>query len=481
MMGEITPVILCGGVGARLWPLSRAAHPKQLLRLVNEQSMFQNTLRRVEHDLFKKNPIVVCNQDYRFVIAEQMREVGVDQGVILLEPAGRGTASAATIAALSIVAHSGEDALMLVMPADHAIQENDSFLKVVQEAAQLAKQDYLITFGVVPHKPETGYGYIKRGPRLLGTEGYQVQQFIEKPNAETARQYVESGEYWWNSGIFLFKVSSWLNAMAKYAPDILSACENAHRDILRDLDFYRLNETFLSVRYDSIDYAVMEKAQHIATLPLQSTWSDVGSWDMLWEISDKNNEGNVIRGQVIAQQVTNSYLRSERRLLAVVGLSDVAVIETSDAVLVAHRDNCQDIKAVVTELKSRQQSEADSHQRVYRPWGYYETLVSSPHYQVKHIVVKPNCKLSLQLHQHRSEHWVIVTGRAKVNRGDQCLILEANESIYIPALTKHRIENDADEPLELIEVQTGSYIGEDDIVRYEDDYGRELAIRDVII
>lgn len=470
MMDLITPVILCGGVGTRLWPLSRAIHPKQLLRLVNEQSMFQNTLQRAHSDFFNQHPIVVCNQEYRFIIAEQMREAGFDQGTIMLEPAGRGTAPAVTMAALSLL-QSSPDALMMVMPADHSIGDKSAFLRAAQQAGELASQNYLVTFGVVPHKPETGYGYIKRGSSIDGS-GYRVECFVEKPDLITAKQYLEAGDYWWNSGMFLFKASAWLAAIGKHAPDILETCEKAFAELTHDLDFHRLGPAFLSVPNDSIDFAVMEKASNIAVLPLQADWSDVGSWDVLWEIGDKDHAGNVIRGQVVAQQVTNSYLRAEKRLLAVVGLSDIAVVETSDAVLVAHKNNCQEIKAIVTELKSRQHAEADTHQRVYRPWGFYETLVFSECYQVKHIVVKPGCKLSLQMHQHRSEHWVIVTGEAKVTRGDEKITLLANQSIYIPALTKHRIENESSEPLELIEVQTGSYLGEDDIVRFEDVYGR---------
>jgi len=466
----ITPVVLCGGVGTRLWPLSRAIHPKQLLRLVNDHSMFQNTLRRANNHFFYRHPIVVCNQEYRFIIAEQIREIGFEQATIMLEPEGRGTAPAVTMAALSLL-QTSHDALMLVMPADHNIGEQAAFLEAAQQAAKLAAQDHLVTFGVLPNKPETGYGYIKRGS-AIDSYGYHVERFVEKPDLITAKQYLTSGDYFWNSGMFLFKASTWLIAMREHAPDILSTCQQSFSELSHDLDFHRLGKAFLSVPNDSIDFAVMEKATNIAVIPLQADWSDVGSWDVLWEIGEKDLSGNVIRGQVVAQQVTNSYLRAEKRLLAVVGLSDIAVIETSDAVLVAHKNNCQEIKAVVTELKLRQHVEADTHQRVYRPWGYYETLVMSPFYQVKHIVVKPGCKLSLQMHQHRSEHWVIVTGEAKVTRDEEQIILQANQSIYIPALTKHRIENELSTPLELIEVQTGSYLGEDDIVRFEDIYGR---------
>lgn len=469
---QITPVVLCGGVGSRLWPLSRSIYPKQLLRLVNEQSLFQNTLNRVRTEGYS-SPIVMCNQEYRFIIAEQMREINNEHGCIFLEPMGRGTAPAVTIAALWLMRQTNTDPTMLILPADHSISEQDIFSENVQQAARLAKLGLLVTFGIVPHKPETGFGYIKHGPLIVGSHGHQVEAFVEKPDRLTAEHYIKSGDYWWNSGMFMFTAGNWLQSIRQHAPEILSACDKVLDELTRDLDFYRLSDAFLSVPNDSIDFAVMEKADNIAVLPMRAAWSDVGSWDVLWDIGDKNLEGNVIRGQVVTQQVTNSYLRAEKRVLAVVGLSDIAVVETSDAVLVAHKNNCQEIKSIVSELKARQHTEVDTHQRVYRPWGFYEVLNQGEHYQVKHIVVKPRCKLSLQMHQHRSEHWVIVSGEAKVTKGEEIFKIGANESIYIPALTKHRIENDTNSALELIEVQTGSYLGEDDIVRFEDIYGRE--------
>lgn len=471
----IIPVVLCGGSGTRLWPLSRTIHPKQLLPLVNDKTMLQNTLLRVENALHYAPPLVMCNQEYRFIVAEQLREAGFLKSDIFLEPAGRNTAPAVTIAALH-VSKEEHDPILLVMPADHIITDTAEFHATIKAGVVLAEQGYLVTFGVVPTKPETGYGYILKGEALAGSAGYQVQRFVEKPSVEKAQHYMESGDYLWNSGMFLFRASAFLHAMQRFAPDIYSASKEAMASLSMDLDYYRLSKAFLSIRSESIDFAVMEKADNIAVLPLQSDWSDVGSWDVLWQISEKNAEGNVTRGQVYTEQVSNSYLRADKRLLAVVGLSDIAVIETADAVLVAHQNHCQAIKSLVGALKDNQREEANAHHCVYRPWGYYDSLNKTDHYQIKHIVVKPGAKLSLQLHHHRSEHWVIISGTATVTRDEETFELVANESVYIPVGAKHRIENNTLVPLHLIEVQTGSYLGEDDIVRFDDIYGRKEEV-----
>lgn len=467
----ITPVVLCGGLGSRLWPLSRSIHPKQLLPLVDSFSMLQNTLLRARRLDEACIPIVICNNEHRFIVAEQLLEVGFQKAHIFLEPVGKNTAPAITIAALH-VDRQKKDPILLVMPADHVIADNALLAESIQAGAALAEAGKLVTFGVVPNKPETGYGYIKRGNQLLNQAGFEVAQFVEKPDLKKAQSYLATGEYYWNSGIFMFRASTYLNALRDFAPDILAGCTAVFDHITTDLDFSRLGEQFQDIRSESIDFAVMEKAKNIAVVPLQSDWSDVGSWDALWEIGIKDTDGNVIKGQVFTEQVSNSYLRAEKRLLAVVGLSDIAVIETPDAILVAHKQNCQEIKSIVTQLKTHQRNEANAYSRVYRPWGYYETLNKAANYHVKHIMVKPKAKLSLQSHQHRSEHWIIIKGVATVTRGEQCVQLQENESIYIPATIKHRIENETDEPLELIEVQTGDYLEEDDIIRFEDIYGR---------
>lgn len=475
MNSALIPIVLCGGSGTRIWPLSRSLYPKQLLPLVNQHSMLQNTLLRLK-DLFRdESPTLICNQEYRFIVAEQLHEAGFKQAKIFLEPEGRNTAPAVAVIALYLTLYAqNEDPLLIVLPADHDVKNIESLKTAIVAGSKLAQQGYLVTFGIKPNKPETGYGYVQKGDKLY--EGYHVKRFVEKPSLKKAEGYVHSGDYFWNSGMFLFRLSVFLDAMKHYAPDIYHCCEQAVKQMTIDLDFYRLNEAFLSAKCESIDYAVMEKADNIAIVPLDAQWSDVGSWDVLWQVSEKDKSGNVIRGQVFVDDVSDSYLRAEKRLLAVVGLSNIAVVETPDAVLVADRKNSQSIKSLVNLLKDHQREEIHTHDRVYRPWGYYESLNKDDRYQVKHIVVKPGAKLSLQLHQHRSEHWIIIKGTASVTRGDEQLELTENQSIYIPVKVKHRIENNTSSLLHLIEVQTGNYLGEDDIIRFEDVYGRAEPI-----
>lgn len=468
-----TPVILCGGSGTRLWPLSRTAYPKQLLPLVNDKSLLQQTLLRLR-DLPEVNqPIIICNQDYRFIVAEQLRDIGFSHAKIILEPEGKNTAPAVTLAALLLKEENNND-LMLVLPADHVIHDHKEFSKSVQHAAVLARENVMVTFGVVPTKPETGYGYIQKG-ESLGEDAYKVKQFVEKPDLVTAAQYFQLQSYFWNSGMFMFKAEVFLKEMALYAPDILDVCRLCVQQMMVDLDFYRLSPgLFKTCRSESIDYAAMEKSNNIAVVALRSDWSDVGSWSAMREIHPWNPEGNVFQGDVVAEQVSNSYLRSESRLLAAVGVSDLIVIETPDAVLVTHKDSCQYVKSLVNILKKEHRPETERHCRDYRPWGYYEVLKGDANFQVKRLVVKPGAKLSLQKHQFRSEHWVVIKGVALVTCGEKKFELKENHSTFIPAGQKHRLENITEEPLELIEVQTGSYFGEDDIVRFEDIYQREV-------
>ncbi len=471
----IVPVILSGGTGSRLWPLSRSAYPKQLLQLVSGRTMLQDTVLRTHAIENLAAPLVICNQDHRFLVAEQLQEIGIEKASIILEPTGKNTAPAATIAAL-YATQNGNDPLLLVLPADHVIKDIEHFTTVVNTAANYAQVGKLVTFGIKPTQPETGYGYIKTGTSIDNACAYHVAQFIEKPNQETAETYVASGQYYWNSGMFMFRASRFLAELKLYAPDILQACQKTLGQMTKDLDFIRLDkEIFATCPSNSIDYAVMEKTREAILIPLNTAWSDVGSWSALWEAQTPDQNGNVMQGDVIAEQVTNSYLRAESRMLAVVGVTDHIVVETPDAVLVAHKDNCQAVKDVVALLKQKQRSETDLHRRVYRPWGHYETVDKSDCFQVKRITVKPGASLSLQMHKHRSEHWVVVSGTAEVTRGEEVFIINANQSTYIPLGVKHRLSNTGKDNLEIIEVQSGSYLGEDDIVRFEDVYGRVTA------
>ncbi|HDS1218745.1 mannose-1-phosphate guanylyltransferase/mannose-6-phosphate isomerase [Stenotrophomonas maltophilia] len=466
-MNPIVPVILSGGSGTRLWPLSREAYPKQFLPLVGNDTMLQATWKRVA-SIAGAAPIVVANQEHRFMAAEQLRECKVLPQALILEPVGRNTAPAIAIAALQALS-AGDDALLLVLPSDHVVRNEAAFHAAVKQAAVAAESGKLVTFGIVPTAPETGYGYIKAA---TGEGVRAVDRFVEKPDLATAEQYVASGEYFWNSGMFLFKASRYLKELETLQPAILAACRNALDKAARDNDFIRLDaEAFAASPNDSIDYAVMEKTADAAVVPLDAEWNDVGSWSALWEVSDKDADGNACHGDVIALDCKDSYAYGNR-LIAMVGLQDVVVVETDDAVFVGHKDRVQDVKEIVGRIKREGRSEAAAHRKVYRPWGAYDSIDNGDRFQVKRITVKPGATLSLQMHHHRAEHWIVVSGTAEVTRGDEVILLSENQSTYIPLGVTHRLKNPGKLPLELIEVQSGSYLGEDDIVRFEDQYGR---------
>ena len=464
---KINPVILSGGSGTRLWPLSREQYPKQLLCLLGERTLLQQTVSRLDGMEHVADPLLVCNEEHRFLIAEQLRQLGKTPADIILEPVGRNTAPALTLAALALLKHSPNDALMLVMPADHVIHDVGEFHSAIQEGTALAEKGRLVTFGIVPATPETGYGYIKRG------DGNEVAAFVEKPDAETAGRYVASGNYLWNSGMFMMLASVWLDELNRFHPAMLEACKAAYEQGWRDGEFFRVNaQAFGSCQSNSIDYAVMEETDKAAVVALDAGWSDIGAWSSLWEASERDSQGNVVQGDVYAHATQNTLLISQHRFLAAVGLDDIIVIETPDAVLVAHKKHAQDVKEVVNRLKSDKRSEYQTHRRVYRPWGSYEGIDAGPRFQVKRLMVNPGAALSLQMHHHRAEHWIVVKGTARVTRGDEVFMLTENQSTYIPLGTTHRLENPGNIALEIIEVQSGSYLGEDDIVRFEDKYNR---------
>lgn len=467
-MNTLLPVILSGGSGTRLWPLSREAYPKQFLPLVGDDTMLQATWRRVAAVATAK-PIIVANQEHRFMVAEQLREIGVEPAAVILEPVGRNTAPAIAIAALQAVVDNG-DALLLVLPSDHAVLDDAAFHASVHAASAAAKAGKLVTFGIVPASPETGYGYIKA---VAGSGVRAVERFVEKPDLVAAQGYVASGEYFWNSGMFLFKATRYLDELRKLQPAMLSACEQALAKATRDADFVRLDTAMFSAcPSDSIDYAVMEKTSDATVIALDAGWSDVGSWSALWEVSPKDINGNAHHGDVIEVGCRNTYAYGSR-LIAMVGLEDVVVVETDDAIMVGHRNRVQDVKEVVSRIKRDSRSEAAAHRKVYRPWGCYDSLDNGARFQVKRITVKPGALLSLQMHHHRAEHWIVVSGTAEVTRGEEVILLTENQSTYIPLGVTHRLRNPGKLPLELIEVQSGSYLGEDDIVRFEDTYGRD--------
>ena len=471
----IHPVILSGGSGTRLWPLSRAALPKQLLPLVTERSMLQDTVLRLNGLPDVGTPMVVCGNEHRFLVAEQMQEIGVDKPALLLEPIGRNTAPAVAIAALALMEFE-TDGAMLVLPADHLIANVAAFHQAIRHAVKAAEQGLLVTFGIQPDAPETGYGYIRRGNALDGLEGAcRVGAFVEKPDRATAEDYLKRGDYYWNSGMFVFKAARYLEELGRLRPDILSAARAAWENRKTDLDFCRLDAgAFESCPSESIDYAVMEKTADAAVIPVDIGWSDVGSWSSLWQTAGgRDAQGNIVRGDVMLQEVGNSYVRAESRMVAAIGVSDLVIVETPDAVLVAHKDQAQQVKQIVERLQSDERGEHISHTRVFRPWGWFEQRDIGERFQVKRIMLKPGAKISLQSHKHRSEHWVVVNGTARVTRGEDILTLHEDQSTYIPAGMVHRLENPATEPLHIVEIQSGSYLGEDDIVRLEDVYKRD--------
>ncbi|MEM6580891.1 MAG: mannose-1-phosphate guanylyltransferase/mannose-6-phosphate isomerase [Pseudomonadota bacterium] len=466
----LTPVLLCGGVGSRLWPVSRETHPKQFLPLAGELSMLQETLHR-STGLDAAAPLVVCNEEHRFMVAEQLRQVDIQAAALILEPEGRNTAPAVALAALQAQSIDPE-AVLLVLPADHVIQNVEAFTEAVSKAMPLAAEGRLMTFGVVPSTPETGYGYIKCGEQL-DTGLFELERFVEKPDTETAQSYVDGGSHVWNSGMFLLSAARYLEELSTHAPRIVHCCRRAMESAEVDMDFVRPNsQAFLESPSDSIDYAVMENTDSGGVVSLDCGWSDVGAWSALWEVADRDEQGNVSKGDVVLDNCSNSYFRSDSRLLAAIGVDNLVVVETADALLVADRESVQDVKRIVNQLKDQQRSEASHHRRVYRPWGSYESLVMSERFQVKRIVVNPGQTLSLQMHHHRAEHWVVVHGTAEVTCDEKVFMLGEDESTYIPLGHKHRLANPGRIPLELIEVQSGAYLGEDDIVRYEDVYGR---------
>jgi mannose-1-phosphate guanylyltransferase/mannose-6-phosphate isomerase len=466
----ILPVIMAGGTGSRLWPLSRELYPKQFLTVKGNESMLQQTVARLS-DLEHQAPLLICNEEHRFIAAEQMRLGGYQHGGIILEPVGRNTAPAIALAALQAV-NNGEDPVLLVLAADHVIENEEAFTSSVEKALPFAQNNQLVTFGIVPSEPETGYGYIKSGKQE--GDAFSVEEFVEKPDLETAKEYLACGNYYWNSGMFLFKASCYLQELEKFNPDILDVCKRAIAAPAQDMEFIRVDkEIFQTCPDDSIDYAVMEKTEAAMVVPMDAGWSDVGSWSALWAVSDKDNSNNVIKGDVITVDSTNNYIDAENKLVATVGVDNLIVVETKDAILVANKDKVQDVKAVVNKLKAAGRTEHKLHREVYRPWGKYDSIDFGARDHVKRITVKPGEKLSIQKHYHRAEHWIVVSGTASVTNGDKTFLVSENESTYIPLGAVHALENPGKIPLEMIEIQTGSYLGEDDIVRFDDRYGRK--------
>ncbi|MEQ5573788.1 mannose-1-phosphate guanylyltransferase/mannose-6-phosphate isomerase [Providencia huaxiensis] len=464
----LLPVIMAGGSGSRLWPLSRSLYPKQFISLTSKKTMLQETVSRLK-TLQHQPPVFICNEEHRFIVAEQLRQENVQHSGIILEPIGRNTAPAIALAAIRAI-QNGSDPLLLVLAADHVIQNQIEFTHTIEKAIEPAEKGALITFGIIPTAPETGYGYIKKGTPINNST-YKVERFVEKPDFATAKKYLSNNEYLWNSGMFLFKASCYLNELKKHCPDILKVCEQAIHSSHNDLDFIRIQQDIFTMCPDnSIDYAVMEKASNVHVVPMDAGWSDVGSFSSLWEVSPKDTQSNVIIGDVLTENTTNSYIYSQNKLVSTVGVDNLVIVETKDAVLVANKNNVQDVKSIVSQPKNAGRSECEQHREAYRPWGTHDDIAEGQRFHVKHLKVKPGEKTALQMHYHRAEHWVVVQGTAQVTNGDKTFILSENESTYIPIGSPHRIENPGKIDLHLIEVRSGNYLQEDDIIRLEE-YG----------
>ena len=463
----IIPVILCGGSGTRLWPLSRKLYPKQFMRLVNDKSLFQDTILRLPKEV--SNPLVICNEEYRFLAAEQLRQINKDSNDIILEPIGKNTAPAIALAALA----TGNDPLLLVLPADHVIEDEEYFKKLVLDAVPLAESGKLITFGVIPTEAHTGYGYIKGGRKI--DVGLAVDQFVEKPSTQNAKRYFESGKYYWNSGIFLFNANRYLEELNKFRPDIYKSCKESMLGTKSDLNFLRIDKTkFEECPSESVDYAVMENTAEAVVIPMDAGWSDIGSWSSLWDVTNKDHNGNVIYGDVIIHNSTNSFIRSDDKMVTAIGVDNLVIVVTKDVVMISNKDTVQDVDLIAKKLKNNKRTEWEVHREVYKPWGKYDVIDYGDRYKIKKITVKPGAALSLQKHQYRAEQWTVLVGTAKVTKGKEVLILAENESVDIPIGVVHALENPSEVDLELIEIQTGEYLGEDDIIRLQDRYGRDM-------